>query len=421
MSYRGFTYPLKPAPEQESVMAQTAGVCRLVWNLALEQRRDHWRRYRAVTGSTLNFVAQCRELTELRKEVEFVNAVSQNAAIYALRSLDRAYLQALRGEAGFPGFRKRGVHESFTFYGREVRVEKINTRWAQVKLPKIGWVRARMHRAVVGDIAEATVSRTAKGWQVSLLCKTDAAVADVGGAVGIDRGVANPLMLSDGTRFALPTRVSKIGEQIRKAQHDASRGLRGSKRNALAKRRVATLRAMQARVRKHWAHETTTAIARQYGTVVIESLSTKSMTKSAAGSIEEPGVNVAQKRGLNRVILNVGWRQIETMLSYKAYRLIKVDARYTSQTCSACGTVDKGSRKNQASFVCTACGYRGNADLNAAVNILRRGSSPVVEAGTSQSMKRKPAGRKAGDPDPGQVDASRNTKGRNQKPQEPRP
>ena len=113
---------------------------------------------------------------------------------------------------------------------------------------------------------------------------------------------------------------------------------------------------------------------------MIERLRTRSMTASASGTLAEPGRNVAQKRGLNRAILNVGWHQIEAMLLYKAHRLVKVNPSFSSQTCASCGTVDSRSRKNQATFVCAACGHRDNADRNAAVVILNRGNTPGVEA-----------------------------------------
>ncbi len=101
------------------------------------------------------------------------------------------------------------------------------------------------------------------------------------------------------------------------------------------------------------------------------------MTASAAGTVENPGRNVRQKAGLNRSILDQGWGAFKTMLAYKmADRggvLIEVDPAYTSQTCSACGVIDKASRKDQATFICTACGHHANADTNAAINILKRG------------------------------------------------
>jgi putative transposase len=361
-------------------MAQFAGVCRLIWNLALEQRRDHWRRYQAMTGNTLTYVTQARELTALRAEVDFVRAVHVTPQQRTLKAMDAACRRAWKGLGGYPKPKKKGVGDAFSFAGREVAVETINRRWGRVRLPKIGWVRFRLTRPINGAIREATITRTALGWQVSIGCLLNGATSDNGLTVGIDRGVSVPLMLSDGTAYRLPPEIERHERAIRRAQRTASRRKRGSRRWAKAQRRVAALKARQARARKHWAHETTTAIARRYGGVVVERLRTRNMTRSARRTIEAPGNRVAQKRGLNRAILNVGWHQIETMLAYKIARLVKVDPAYSSQTCASCGTVDSRSRESQAVFVCTACGHRDNADRNAAVVILHRGSTPGVEA-----------------------------------------
>ena len=380
MTFRGYTYALRPSADQAALMAQAAGVCRLVWNLALEQRRDHWRRYQAATGNNLNYVTQARELTALRAEFDFVRAVHVTPQQRTLKALDETYRRAWKGLGGYPKPKKKGVKDAFSFAGREIAVETINRRWGRVRLPKIGWVRFRLTRPVEGSIREATVTRTALGWQISIGCLLDGETPDNGLTVGIDRGVSVPLMLSDGMSYRLPPEIERHERTIRRAQRTVSRRKRGSRRWAKAQRRVAALKARQARARKHWAHETTTAIARRYGGVVIERLRTKNMTRSGKGTTEAPGVRVAQKRGLNRAILNVGWHQIETMLAYKVARLVKVDPAYSSQTCASCGTVDSRSRKSQAIFVCTACGHRDNADRNAAVVILNRGNTPGVEA-----------------------------------------
>ena len=361
-------------------MAQAAGVCRLVWNLALEQRRNHWRQFQRVTGNNLNYVTQARQLTALRAEYDFVRAVHVTPPQRALKALDEAYRRAWKGLCGYPQPKKKGAHDAFSHAGREITVERINRRWGRVRLPKIGWVRFRHSRDIEGSIREATVTRTALGWQISIGCLIDREVDDPGGAVGIDRGVTVPLMLSDGTGYVLPPNVADLDRRIRKAQRIVSRRKRGSRRYAKAQRRVAALKARQARIRKHWAHEATTAIARRFGTVVVERLRTKNMTASARGTVAKPGRNVAQKRGLNRAILNVGWHQVETMLAYKAARLVRVDPAFSSQACASCGTVDGRSRKSQAVFVCTACGHRDNADRNAARVILNRGNTPGVEA-----------------------------------------
>ena len=200
--FRGFTYRLAPTPEQERLFVQFAGGCRLVWNLALEQRTNHWRNYQARTGNNLNYVTQCRELTLLRAAFDFIKAVPGVAQQRVLKDLDCAFRRFFNGLARFPQPKKKGQHEAFSFHGRNVSVERLSARWGRVRLPKVGWVKFRMTRDPVGAFTDATVSLTPLGWHVSIGCKSDSEVAEVGGAVGIDRGVAVPLMLSDGTKAA---------------------------------------------------------------------------------------------------------------------------------------------------------------------------------------------------------------------------
>ena len=379
MIYRGFTYRLQPSHEQEQQFLKFAGVCRLVWNLALEQREKWWRQYQASTGDNLNYVTQARQLKDLRAEFDFIRDVSQTSEQRVLKDLDTAFRNFFAGRCGFPKMKRKGVNDAFSFVGREVTIQKLNAKWSKVRLPKIGWIKFRCTRPIAGDIREATVTRTALGWQISLGCLIDSDIADVGGSVGIDRGITAPIAMSDGTMVVMPQSIARIDALHKRAQRIASRRKRGSKRYAKAVKRAARLKARQARIRKDWAHRTTTDIARKYGTVVIERLRTKDMSKSAKGTIEQPGKNVAQKRGLNRAILNVGWFQIEAMLNYKVFKLIKVNPAFSSQTCSVCGTVDKRSRKSQSSFVCVACGHRDNADTNAASVILSRGNTAALD------------------------------------------
>jgi putative transposase len=379
MMFRGYTFALRPTPDQLVQMDQFAGVCRLVWNLALDQRVNHWRQYQRATGDNLNYVTQARQLKDLRAEFDWIAAVSQTSEARVLKDLDTAFQRFFKRDGGFPKFKRKGVNDAFSFAGREITVERLNKRWGRVKVPKIGWIRFRWTRAVQGSIREATVVRTALGWQVSIGCLLDGETIDNGKSVGIDRGVAVPLMLSDGTSYSLPANIAALERKHRKAQKAAYRCKRGSNRWRKAIRRAAQVKAKQARARKHWAHEATTDIARRFGTVVVEKLRTSNMTRSAKGTVEAPGKNVGAKTGLNRSILNVGWNQIETMLAYKAARLVKVNPAYTSQTCASCGSVDSRNRENQAVFVCTACGHRDNADRNAAVVILNRGNTSGTE------------------------------------------
>jgi putative transposase len=145
--------------------------------------------------------------------------------------------------------------------------------------------------------------------------------------------------------------------------------------------------------RKDWAQKTSTDLARRFDVIRLENLNIKAMTRSARGTKENPGRNVAAKAGLNRGILKSGWGLLVARLEQKAYgRVEEVKAAYTSQTCNPCQHIASQSRKSQATFVCVACGHSANADVNAARNIAAghaaaaRGDRRVL----ARSVKREP-------------------------------
>lgn len=383
-AHRAFCYKLAPTPEQECLIRQFAGVTRLVYNLALVQRRDWWRQFKNQTGSNLNYVAQAKDLTALRAEFAWIAAVSQTAQQQALRDLDKAYANFFAGRAGYPKPRKRGAHNSFRFQGREVEVRKLNRKWAEVRLPKIGKVKFRLTRPVSRKILNATVMHTALGWHIALACEMELPEPQARGlaAVGIDRGVANTLAFSTGEMMSLPDSFHLLDKKKRRAQKVMSRRRRGSKRHAKAMRRVKGHAAKAARIRKDWHHKAALDLSRRFGAVVLEDLKIRNMTGSARGTLVEPGRNVSAKAGLNRSILEQGWHAFETILAYKMEErggvIVKINPVYTSQTCSHCDTKDRHNRKNQAEFVCRSCGFEAHADHNAALNILRRWNTPLL-------------------------------------------
>lgn len=384
MILRGFRYKLAPTGDQAALFRQFAGVCRLVYNLALEQRRDWWRQFAAQTGSRLNYVAQARELTALRADCDWIAAVSQTCQQQALRDLDKAYANFFAGRAGYPSPRRKGINDAFRFQGREVEFERLNRNWGRVRLPKIGWVRFRWTRAITGAIKNVTVSHDPLGWHISFACEIEhsAPANDDRLAVGIDRGIAHTLALSDGTFADMPMeRLRLLDRRARKQGRKLARCKRGSVRRHKMRARLSAIKAKAARIRKHFNHVQSSRIAKAHGTAVIEALATASMTRSASGTIEQPGRNVRAKSGLNRAILEQGWHQFATFLAYKLEAnggfLVSIPPAYTSQTCSSCGSTSKHHRKSQAVFQCCDCGHSSHADTNAAINILRAGTRPA--------------------------------------------
>lgn len=311
-----------------------------------------------------------------------------------LRDLDRAYRNFFEGRAAPPRFRRKGRSDSFRIQSRpgkgEIAVRRVSRRWAEVRVPKMGWVRFRWSRKPVGDIKHLTVSRDVLGWHVSLCCgrEVEAAAPHVAPSVGIDRGVAATVALSSGELYSCPGLPPKQAKRLLRLAREAGRREAARRRRPPTARRrsrrhqrtldtLARMRAREARIRRHFLHKLTYDLAKSHGLVVIEDLRVVNMTRSAKGTVEHPGTGVGQKSGLNRAILAQGWGDFAQMLDYKLARrggmLVKVPAAYTSQRCAACGAVDARSRRAQAIFACVACGRKAHADTNAARNILAAG------------------------------------------------
>jgi transposase len=191
-----------------------------------------------------------------------------------------------------------------------------------------------------------------------------------GQVVGIDRGVKVAAALSTGDRLRVPGLTWQEQARLRRLECKLARAKRGSARRRQVRLGIARLRTREKDRRKDWTEKESTAIARRFDLIKVEDLRIKNMTRSAKGTRENPGRNVRQKSGLNRGIMRSGWGLLVRRLEEKAPgRVVKVNAAFTSQRCSACGRVDARSRKSQARFVCTACGYACHADVNAARNI----------------------------------------------------
>src|SRR6204780_4830908 len=282
-----------------------------------------------------------------------------------------------------PSWRKAGRHEGFRITGQRGRqwdVRRLNRNTGQVWVPKAGWVRFRWSRSVPADAKSYRVTRDRAGrWHIAFaVIPAPVPAPGNGQAVGIDRGVAVSAALSTGQRLHCPALAARERARLRRLQRTLARAKRGSNRRGRVRHAIARLRARETDRRKDWVEKTSTDLARRFDVIRVEDLKIPNMTRSARGTRENPGRNVRAKAGLNRGILRSGWGLLVRRLQDKAPgRVEKVSAAFTSQWCSACGQVDARSRESQARFVCTACGYAGHADVNAARNIT---AGPAVPA-----------------------------------------
>ena len=387
--------------EQRAFAEQIAGVCRVVWNTGLEQRREYRRR-----GAWMNYHEQAGELAEAKTDHRWLAEVPGHCLQQTLMDLDKACRAhgtfRVRWRSG------RRWRPSFRFpEGNKMTVERLNGRRARVKLPKLGWVRFRLSRPLDGAvIRSATLSRDGRCWFVSFIVDDGVQAPPVhavpGAAVGVDRGVATALATSDGE--LLDREFLTAGEQRRllALQPKLSRAARrGSNRNK-TRAALVEIRARERRRRQDFCASTVHRLVTENAVVVLEDLKTRQMTRTAKGTRTEPGRNVRAKSGLNRAILAKGWHQFASALSsaarYTGTTVVTVPAAFTSQRCSACGQVDPKSRESQAVFRRTHCTHSEHADVNAARNILAAGLAVTAcqdqarPSGRKRSSKQEPAG-----------------------------
>ncbi|MFF0472169.1 RNA-guided endonuclease InsQ/TnpB family protein [Streptomyces sp. NPDC004284] len=377
------------SPVEVSAADAQAHAARTMWNLL-----HAW--WQMMPKDKRTFADADAAIRQARKDVDFLAVLPAQAAQAVLKAYVQAWKNCWEGRAGAPEFkgRFRSAMSVDVPQGRDLHVQRVHRRWGQVNLPKVGRVRFRWTKGLpVGKAAGsenrltgARLVRDAVGWHIAFRLTTVEAEPEPhpGPEVGIDVGVAVPLTLSDGTTFThgewlTEKEKNKLLLLEQRAAHRKTHrkpGEHTSRRPHRTYDQIAKLRAKAKRRANDWQQQTTTAIARAYGTVVVEALAITNMVKSAKGTIDAPGKNVAQKAGLNRAIAAEAWGRTVTMLTYKTARnggnLVKVPAPGTSQRCSVCGHTTPGSRESQAAFVCKNpdCGWSGNADHNGARNVL---------------------------------------------------
>jgi transposase len=364
-------YRLNPTPAQQAVLRDHCGHARYVWNLAVEQH-SHWHPGRP---SAPGYLEQCRQLTVARAAQPWLAAGSQMVQQQAVR--DHAQAMAAffdpHNPAGRPTWRKAGRDEGFRVVAvKPWQVRRLSRNTGQVRIPKVGWVRFRWSRPVPPGAKSYRVTTDRAGrWHIAFAVIPKPVPAPGNGqAVGIDRGVTVSAALSTGELLHAPGLTGPERRRVRRLQRTLARARRGSNRRSQVKHAIARLRARESDRRKDWAEQASTGIARRFDLIRVEDLKIGNMTRSARGTAGDPGRNVRAKAGLNREILRSGWGLLVRRLADKAPgRVEKVKPQFTSQRCSACGQVDADSRESQAGFVCTACGYACNADVNAATNI----------------------------------------------------
>ena len=373
---RGFKFQLKPNGMQIQLMKQFCGCARYVYNRTLSLERSI---YKKDNKHSFKYAEAANRLPDWKKKNPFLKDCNAQVLQQSLKDLERAYKNFFGKRANFPKYKKKYRHDSIRF-PQGVELDEVKQ---QIRLPKIGWMRYRKSRDIIGTIKNVTVSRRGEKWDVSIQTEYEVvSSAPNPSEIGIDMGVKRFATLSNGDFVEPLNPLKQEQEKLAKLQRKLARQKKGSRNSRKTKRKIARLHRYIADSRRDFLHKISTKIAKNHSIIYVEDLKVSNMSASASGTKESPGKNVRQKSGLNRSILDQGWYGFFQMLSYKLEqrggKLIKVDPRNTSRTCPRCGLASAENRKSQATFACIGCGYRSNADEVGAINILRAGRARLA-------------------------------------------
>jgi putative transposase len=400
---KAFKFRLKVTPETDAKLNNYVGGCRFVWNKSLALNLDRLNNNLPILWyQELNFWAT---LWKQSDEYGFLSDVPSQALQQKLKDLDKAFRDCFDKNQPLkrcPVFKKKGLSDSIRF----PQGFKIDQQLNKIFLPKIGWVKYRNSRKIVGEPKNITVSRKGKHWYASIQVEYDTMSLPhkATSIVGIDMGVKRFATLSDGTVFEPLNSFKGKAEKLAKLQRKLKHKNKFSSNWKKVKAKITKCHEDIANARKDYLHKVSTEICENQAVICIEALKVKNMSKSAKGTIDKPGKNVSQKSGLNKSILDQGWGMFFQMLEYKQAwnggMVLKVPAHHTSQTCPCCLHVAKENRLTQAEFVCVECGFSENSDFVGSLNVLTRGHRELAcqasgavmppATGTSGKRQRKP-------------------------------
>ena len=347
-----------PNREQEQFLKKSCGVARFAYNWGVAE----WSR-QYENGGKPNYLKLKKQFNGIKQtEFPFVYEVSKCCAETAFTNLGKAYKNFFEKRSKYPKFKKKGIHDSFGLDNLNFHVEG-----KHIKLAKMSPMRMAEHLRFDGKIMSGTVSRVADKWYISIAVEIqrDLTLQKTGKYVGVDLGVKDIAITSDGCKFANPRWIQKSEKKLKRLQRELARRHRASKRRERTRLRLARQHDRVANQRKDWLHKITTYLVRNNDVIALEDLNVRGMTKN---------------HSLAKAIANASFGEFNRQIEYKAQmygkQIYRVDRFFpSSKACSNCGCVQEKMPLHVREWTCPDCGAHHDRDINAATNLLRQAMS----------------------------------------------
>ena len=369
---KAYKFRIYPTEEQEIFFAKTFGCVRKVYNLMLNDRKKAYEEVKNDPSKKMTFPTPAK----YKKEFPFLKEVDSLALANTQLHLDKAYKNFFRDKSvGFPRFKsKKNPVQSYTTNNQKGTIALIDSKF--IKLPKLkSLVRIKLHRQPKGVIKSATISRHSSGkYYISLLCKEEISeLPKTNSAIGIDLGITDFAILSDGQKIDNNKFTSKMEKKLKREQRKLSRRALLAKKKGIPlseaknyqkqKRKVARLHEKVMNQRTDFLNKLSTEIIKNHDIICIEDLNVKGMLRN---------------HKLARSISDVSWSSFVAKLQYKAdwygREIIKVNQWFpSSQICSECGHKDGKKPLDIREWTCPICHTHHDRDINASINILIEG------------------------------------------------